>query len=120
MTKNNDFTPGKPIRTYAQDGSWRDWSTDELVGAKLNYLVNWKCGAELKFTTSEDVTTSPEVIIPPTAPVRLTVPFAVISPAPMIVNAPPWALIVTAPEETIGLLSQILSLATRFVAPPEI
>lgn len=45
MTKNNDFTPGKPIRTYAQDGSWRDWSTDELVGAKLNYLIDWKCGA---------------------------------------------------------------------------
>lgn len=40
-----DITPGKPIRTYAQDGSWRDWSTDELVGAKLNYLANWKCGA---------------------------------------------------------------------------
>lgn len=40
-----DFTPGKPIRTYDKDGSWRDWSTDELVGAKLNYLANWKCGA---------------------------------------------------------------------------
>jgi len=40
-----DITPGKPIRTYAEDGSWRDWSTDELVGAKLNYLADWKCGA---------------------------------------------------------------------------
>lgn len=40
-----DFTPGKPIRTYAEDGSWRDWSTDELVGAKLNYIPGWKCGA---------------------------------------------------------------------------
>jgi organic radical activating enzyme len=40
-----DITPGKPIRTYAKDGSWRDWSTDELVGAKLNYLPKWKCGA---------------------------------------------------------------------------
>jgi organic radical activating enzyme len=40
-----DITPGKPIRTYAEDGSWRDWSTDELVGAKLNYLSDWKCGA---------------------------------------------------------------------------
>jgi MoaA/NifB/PqqE/SkfB family radical SAM enzyme len=40
-----EITPGKPIRTYAQDGSWRDWSTDELVGDKLNYLPNWKCGA---------------------------------------------------------------------------
>jgi organic radical activating enzyme len=40
-----DITPGKPIRTYAEDGSWRDWSTDELVGAKLNFLPSWKCGA---------------------------------------------------------------------------
>ncbi len=40
-----NFTPGKPIRTYAADGAWRDWSTDELVGAKLNYLPDWKCGA---------------------------------------------------------------------------
>jgi organic radical activating enzyme len=43
--KTMDFTPGKPIRTYAEDGSWRDWSTDELVGEKLNYLADWKCGA---------------------------------------------------------------------------
>jgi hypothetical protein len=40
-----DITPGKPIRTYAEDGTWRDWSTDELVGAKLNYIPGWKCGA---------------------------------------------------------------------------
>ena len=40
-----DITPGKPIRTYGINGTWRDWSTDELVGAKLNYLTNWKCGA---------------------------------------------------------------------------
>ena len=40
-----DITPGKPIRTYAENGSWRDWSTDEIVGAKLNYLPKWKCGA---------------------------------------------------------------------------
>lgn len=40
-----DFTPGKPIRTYNNDGLWRDWSTDELVGSKLNYLHGWKCGA---------------------------------------------------------------------------
>lgn len=42
---NYEMTPGKPIRTYAEDGKWRDWSTDELVGAKLNYLTGWKCGA---------------------------------------------------------------------------
>ena len=45
MTSTNDFTPGKPIRTYSKDGEWRDWSTDELVGAKLNYLPGWSCGA---------------------------------------------------------------------------
>lgn len=38
-------TPGKPIRTYSENGTWRDWSTDELVGAKLNYIKGWKCGA---------------------------------------------------------------------------
>ena len=42
---NYEFTPGKPIRTYGANGAWRDWSTDELVGAKLNYLHGWKCGA---------------------------------------------------------------------------
>lgn len=42
---NFEFTPGKPIRTYNNNGEWRDWSTDELVGAKLNYLSGWKCGA---------------------------------------------------------------------------
>lgn len=46
MTDTNyEMTPGKPIRTYAEDGRWRDWSTDELVGARLNYLTGWKCGA---------------------------------------------------------------------------
>lgn len=40
-----DFTPGKPIRTYSRDGAWRDWSTEELVGSKLNFLKGWKCGA---------------------------------------------------------------------------
>lgn len=42
---NNEITSGKPIRTYAANGEWRDWSTDELVGQKLNYLSDWKCGA---------------------------------------------------------------------------
>jgi len=41
------ITPGKPIRTYDTNGNWRDWSTDELVGSKLNYLTGWKCGAGL-------------------------------------------------------------------------
>jgi hypothetical protein len=47
LMNNNELTPGKPIRTYAENGSWRDWSTDELVGAKLNYLEGWRCGAGL-------------------------------------------------------------------------
>ena len=47
MKNKHEFTSGKPIRTYAKDGSWRDWSTDELVGAKLNYLPGWRCGAGL-------------------------------------------------------------------------
>lgn len=45
MTNREYNTPGKPIRTYAEDGKWRDWSTDELIGAKLYYLKDWKCGA---------------------------------------------------------------------------
>jgi organic radical activating enzyme len=43
---NTDYnTPGKPVRTYAADGHWRDWSTDELIGNKLYFLKGWKCGA---------------------------------------------------------------------------
>lgn len=42
---NSEFTPGKPIRTYSANGQWRDWSTDELVGAKVNFLEKWQCGA---------------------------------------------------------------------------
>lgn len=38
-------TPGKPIRTYDERGNWRDWSTDELVGQRLNVTENWTCGA---------------------------------------------------------------------------
>jgi len=39
------ITPGKPIRTYDDSGNWRDWSTDELVGNKMNFFKGWKCGA---------------------------------------------------------------------------
>lgn len=41
---NRDFTVGKPIRTYDSNGNWRDWSTDELIGQKLNFIPKWKCG----------------------------------------------------------------------------
>jgi len=39
-----DYTPGKPLRAYAEDGTWRDFSTDEIVGQKLNGYLNWQCG----------------------------------------------------------------------------
>ena len=39
-----DKTPGRPLRAYDQDGFWRDFSTDELVGLKLNYYEGWTCG----------------------------------------------------------------------------
>jgi organic radical activating enzyme len=39
-----DFTPGRPLRAYDQTGRWRDYSTDELVGSRLNYYENWACG----------------------------------------------------------------------------
>lgn len=45
MTTELYRTPGKPIRSYDELGNWRDWSTDELVGARLNYLEHWQCGA---------------------------------------------------------------------------
>ena len=38
-------TQGKPIRTYDESGKWRDWSTDELVGQRLNVTKDWTCGA---------------------------------------------------------------------------
>lgn len=41
----SDITPGKPVRTYAVGGKWRDWSTDEIVAQNKNYLHGWKCGA---------------------------------------------------------------------------
>lgn len=41
----NDKTPGKPIRTYDIKGNWKDWSTDEIVGQKINYYQGWACGA---------------------------------------------------------------------------
>jgi hypothetical protein len=41
----DNITPGKPIRTYTEDGSWRDWSTDEIVGQRLNLFSGWQCGA---------------------------------------------------------------------------
>ena len=40
----NDTTPGKPLRVYNADGTWRDFGTDEFIGQKLNYLKGWACG----------------------------------------------------------------------------
>ena len=39
-----DYTPGKPLRAYAADGTWRDFSTDEMVGLQLNHYQDWVCG----------------------------------------------------------------------------
>jgi len=39
----DDSTPGKPLRAYDGDGNWRDLSTDELVGARLNGYRGWTC-----------------------------------------------------------------------------
>ncbi len=41
---SHDNTPGRPIRVYDEDGSFSDFSTDDLVGKKLNYFENWSCG----------------------------------------------------------------------------
>lgn len=39
-----DFTPGKPLRAYDENGNWKDYSTDEIVGKQLNNYKNWLCG----------------------------------------------------------------------------
>lgn len=38
-----DFTPGKPLRAYDINGSWKDYSTDEFIANKLNHLKEWHC-----------------------------------------------------------------------------
>lgn len=38
------FTPGRPIRAYGNDGTYFDYSTDDLVGEFKNNFQNWKCG----------------------------------------------------------------------------
>lgn len=38
-----EFTPGKPLRTFNQYGGWKDFSTDEFIGQKLNHLQGWYC-----------------------------------------------------------------------------
>lgn len=45
---SNDITPGKPLRVYRENGEFQDFSTDEIVGKRLNYYRNWKCGAGSK------------------------------------------------------------------------
>jgi organic radical activating enzyme len=40
----NNKTPGRPLRVYSSNGDWKDFSTDEIVGAKHNYYKNWLCG----------------------------------------------------------------------------
>lgn len=37
--------PGKPVRIYQEDGGFNDFSTEEVVAAKLNSFLGWKCAA---------------------------------------------------------------------------
>lgn len=41
----SDITQGRPIRVYNRDGKFSDFSTDDLVGKKLNFVNGWTCGA---------------------------------------------------------------------------
>ena len=38
-----EFTPGKPLRTFNEKGEWQDFSTDEFIGQKRNFLEGWHC-----------------------------------------------------------------------------
>ena len=40
-----DFTPGRPLRAYDRHGQFRDFSTDQLVGLRLNQFKDWVCAA---------------------------------------------------------------------------
>lgn len=37
--------PGKPVRIYQDDGTFKDFSTEEVVGQQLNSFLGWKCAA---------------------------------------------------------------------------
>lgn len=37
--------PGKPVRIYHEDGSFNDFSTEEVVASRLNSFLGWKCAA---------------------------------------------------------------------------
>jgi len=39
-----DFTPGRPLRGYHESGQFADYSTDDLVGQRLNSFLGWYCG----------------------------------------------------------------------------
>lgn len=41
---NSDITPGRPLRAYNSTGQFSDFSTDDLVGKRLNYFEGWLCG----------------------------------------------------------------------------
>jgi organic radical activating enzyme len=41
---SQDITPGRPIRVYSENGSFSDFSTDDLVGKRLNFFNGWTCG----------------------------------------------------------------------------
>ena len=41
---SKDFTPGRPLRVYGKNKVYKDYSTETLVGEKLNYFQGWLCG----------------------------------------------------------------------------
>ena len=41
----SDITPGRPLRAYDENSHFSDFSTDDLVGKRLNAFEGWLCGA---------------------------------------------------------------------------
>ncbi len=40
----SDISPGRPLRVYNRSGNFSDFSTDEIVGRKMNFFEGWSCG----------------------------------------------------------------------------
>jgi organic radical activating enzyme len=43
-SSGSDITPGRPLRVYNEAGQFADYSTDDLVGKRLNFFEGWSCG----------------------------------------------------------------------------
>ncbi len=42
---DNDYTVGRPVRVYDQEGYFSDLSTEEVVSKRINNFSGWKCAA---------------------------------------------------------------------------